>query len=92
MHEGFVERSWTGVTPHTIIVFLSHITSPTALIFPLKEICRRARAAGIVNVIDSAHAVGQIPLDVRNLSVDFYASNCHKWRASPPSEVLTLWI
>jgi isopenicillin-N epimerase len=59
---------------------------------PAQGDLRRARAAGIVNVIDNAHAVGQIPLDMQNLSADFYASNCHKWRASPPSEVLTLWI
>jgi isopenicillin-N epimerase len=81
--QDFVERFWAGVTTRTRVIFLSHITSPTALIFPLKEICRRARAAGILSVIDGAHAVGQIPLDMEDLGADFYSSNLHKWANCP---------
>ncbi|HKI52873.1 MAG TPA: aminotransferase class V-fold PLP-dependent enzyme, partial [Anaerolineales bacterium] len=46
--EKFVEDFWQGVTQNTRIIFLSHITSPTAIIFPVKEIVRRAREAGIL--------------------------------------------
>jgi isopenicillin-N epimerase len=81
--EAFVEQFWAGVTPRTKVVFVSHIPSPTALIFPIKEICRRARAAGILSVIDGAHAVGQIPLDMEDLGADFYCSNLHKWANCP---------
>jgi isopenicillin-N epimerase len=81
--EAFVERFWSGITPRTRAIFLSHITSPTALIFPVQEICRRARAAGILSIIDGAHTVGQIPLDLTALGADFYSSNCHKWLVSP---------
>lgn len=81
--ETFVERFWQGVTPRTRVVFLSHITSPTALIFPVKEICRRAREAGIISIIDGAHALGQIPLDMQDIGADFYASNAHKWLCTP---------
>jgi isopenicillin-N epimerase len=77
--EDFIERVWARVTPRTRVLFLSHITSPTALIFPIQELCRRARAAGILSVIDGAHAVGQIPLDMGAIGADFYASNAHKW-------------
>lgn len=76
--ENFVERFWAGVTPHTRVIFISHITSPTALIFPVQEICRRARDAGIITIIDGAHAIGQIPLDLEQLGADFYSSNLHK--------------
>jgi isopenicillin-N epimerase len=77
--EDFIEQVWARVTPHTRVLFLSHITSPTALIFPIQELCRRARAAGITSIIDGAHAVGQIPLDMGAIGADFYASNAHKW-------------
>jgi isopenicillin-N epimerase len=78
-----VDRFWGGVTSRTRVIFLSHITSSTALRLPVEEVCKRARESGILTLIDGAHALGQIPLDLDALGADFYTANCHKWALSP---------
>jgi isopenicillin-N epimerase len=84
--DDFVETFWSGVTKRTRVIFLSHITSPTALIFPVREICRRARQSGLLSIVDGAHAPGQLPqsrLDLAALGADIYAGACHKWLCAP---------
>lgn len=79
----FVEAFFADVTENTKAIVMSHITSPTALIFPVEQICRRARQLGILTIIDGAHAPGQLPLDLQKTAADMYSGNFHKWLCAP---------
>jgi isopenicillin-N epimerase len=81
--EAFTQTVLAGITDKTKVLFLSHITSPTALLFPIEAAVAEARKRGIISVIDGAHTPGHVPLDLDALGADFYAGNCHKWLMSP---------
>ena len=81
--ENFVENFWTGVTDQTKVIFLSHITSSTALIFPIEKIIKLAKEQNILTIIDGAHVPAHIPLNIHELGCDFYTGACHKWLCAP---------
>jgi isopenicillin-N epimerase len=81
--DAVAEAIWSAVTPHTRVLFFSHVTSETALVLPTGELCRRAREAGILCVVDGAHGPGQLPLALDDLAADCYTGNGHKWLCAP---------
>ncbi len=81
--EQFIEDFFKGLTPKTKAIFISHITSATALIFPVKEICEIAKSKGLITIVDGAHAPAQVDLRINELEVDFYVGACHKWMMAP---------
>jgi isopenicillin-N epimerase len=78
-----VDSLFQSVTDRTRLIVISHVTSPTALILPVKEICREAGSRGIPVCIDGPHALAMLPLSLRNLGCDFYVASCHKWLCGP---------
>lgn len=81
--EDFLEEFWKGYSSHTKVIFISQITSSTALILPVKEICEEAKKRGLITIIDGAHVPGHIELDLAELEADVYTGACHKWMMTP---------
>jgi len=78
-----IEEFWKGYTANTKVIFLNQISSSTALIFPVKEICEKAQQLGLITIIDGAHVPGHIDLNIQELNPDFYTGTLHKWMLAP---------
>lgn len=77
------ERLAESIGPRTRVVFASHIGSATACVLPVDDACAAARAAGVLSIVDGAHAPGHVPLDLGTVGADVYTGNCHKWLCAP---------
>jgi len=72
-----------AITPRTRVISISHVTFTTGSVLPVGEIVRLCREHGITCVVDGAHPPGLVPVDLRALDPDFYASSPHKWLLAP---------
>ena len=81
--EQILEEFWKGYNSNTKVIFLNQISSSTALIFPVKEICDKAQQLGLITIVDGTHVPGHIDLNISELNPDFYTGTLHKWMLAP---------
>ena len=81
--DAVADALFAQASERTRVVYVSHLTSSTALVLPVEQIVARARAAGLTTIVDGAHAPAHVPLDVEAIGADFYSGNCHKWLMAP---------
>ena len=89
-----VERLESGIGPRTRLALLSHVTSPTGLVFPLPELLEVFERRGVPLLVDGAHAPGMIPMELQawaDLGLRYYTANLHKWTCAPKGTAF-LWI
>merc|ERR1712179_172503 len=73
------------------LAIIGHISSPSAILFPVAKLAKELHKLGVLLLVDGAHAPGQVPLDLDNLGADFYTGNLHKWCYAPRGCAF-LWV
>jgi selenocysteine lyase/cysteine desulfurase len=82
--DAFFQAFESAVTERTRLIVFSHITYKTGARLPAKRICRDlAIPNGILTLVDGAHTIGMLDLDLHDIGCDFYAGSGHKWQCGP---------
>lgn len=83
-----IDSILSAVTPRTVLVLIDHISSPTGMIYPVREIVHTFDQLGIDVLVDGAHGPGMLPLNLDELGAAYYTGNCHKWMCAPKTSAL----
>lgn len=73
----------SACTSKTKLVMIDTVTSPTGLRMPFEELTAYFEDTGVEVLLDAAHGIGMIPLDLETLGASYVTSNCHKWLCAP---------
>jgi isopenicillin-N epimerase len=71
------------VTENTKLAMIDTVTSPTGLLMPFEELVGLLESKGVNVLLDAAHGIGMIPLDIEKIGASYTTSNCHKWLCAP---------
>lgn len=78
-----IDRVMQCVSKNTKLAMIDTVTSPTGLRMPFEELVRLLEARGVNVLLDAAHGIGMIPLNLEEIGASYTTSNCHKWLCAP---------
>jgi len=78
-----VDKVIGAVNKNTKVILISHMVFLNGQVFPVKEVCAKAREMGLETIIDGAHSFSHVDMDISDIGCDYYASSLHKWLGAP---------
>ena len=78
-----VELMKSACSERTKLVMIDTVTSPTGLRMPFEALTEFFEGKGVEVLLDAAHGIGMIPLNLGELGASYVTSNCHKWLCAP---------
>ena len=78
-----VDAIMGGVTDQTRLAMIDTVTSPTGLLMPFEQLVSMLEGRGVEVMLDAAHGIGMVPLNLNELGASYTTSNCHKWLCAP---------
>ena len=78
-----IELVRNTLKPGTKLAVFDHVPSNTAVVMPIKELVNLCREMNVLVMVDGAHALGALPLNMHDINADYYVSNAHKWFCAP---------
>ncbi len=78
-----VDAIMGGVTERTRLAMIDTVTSPTGLLMPFERLVAQLEGRNVEVLLDAAHGIGMIPLNLDELGASYTTSNCHKWLCAP---------
>ena len=78
-----VQKVLGAVNKKTKVILISHMVFLNGQVFPVKEVCQKAREMGIETIVDGAHSFSHVDMDVSDIGCDYYGSSLHKWLGAP---------
>ncbi len=88
--EQIVDAYASVISPATRLLVIDHVASGSGLVQPVRELVALAEQHGIPVLVDGAHGLGMLPLDLPELGATWYVANCHKWLCAPKGSAM-LW-
>lgn len=86
--DAVVSAVLNAATDRTRVALISHVTSGSGMVLPVERIVPALESRGVRVLVDGAHAIGMLPLDLGALNPSYYVANCHKWLCTPKGSAM----